>query len=283
MDSWSVTEDDRPHRIPTPRPERRVDSLLWMVFAAALVAVIAAASYSYFRDLSAPAAPEAAAPAAAPVTEAPAAPAAQPEGGVRHPVPAAEAELSLPTLEHSDALARDSLVGLLGNQAFDQLVIPAQLVRRIVATVDNLPRQTAPRRAVPLEPVPGAFTPQADNGARYAPYVRVLESIDTRAMVARYIRTYPLFQRAYEELGYPGKYFNDRLVEAIDDLLAAPELAAAPELVQAKVLYEFADPALEARSAGQKMMLRIGPENAARVKAKLREMRRELAALRKPS
>lgn len=282
MESWSATDDDRPHRIPAPRPERRVDSLLWSVFAVALVAMIAAASYSYFRDLRPAAAPEPA-PAPAPVAEAPAAPAPQAEAAIRHPVPDEAAEPSLPTLDNSDAMARDSLVGLLGNKAFDELIIPAQLVRRIVATVDNLPRQTAPRRAIPLEPVPGSFSPEGRNGARYAPYVRVLESIDTRAMVGRYIRTYPLFQRAYEELGFPGKYFNDRLVEALDDLIAAPELAAAPELVQAKVLYEFADPALEGRSAGQKIMMRMGPENAARVKSKLREIRRELAALRKPS
>jgi hypothetical protein len=279
MESWSVTDDDRQHRIPAPRPERRVDSLLWAVFAAALVALIAAASYSYFRELQPAAVPEPLS-APAPVAEPPAPVAAAPDGGIRHPVPAAEAEPSLPTLDNSDALARDSLVGLLGGKAFDELIIPAQLVRRIVATVDNLPRQTAPRRAIPLEPVPGAFSPEAGNGARYSPYVRVLESIDTRAMVGRYIRTYPLFQRAYEELGFPGRHFNDRLIEAIDDLLAAPELAQAPELLQNKVLYEFADPALEKRSAGQKILIRMGPENAARVKSKLREIRREL--LRKP-
>ncbi len=42
------------------------------------------------------------------------------------------------------------------------------------------------------------------------------------------------------------------------------------------MLYEFADPDLETRSAGQKMLLRMGRENAARVKAKLGEIRREL-------
>ena len=63
---------------------------------------------------------------------------------------------------------------------------------------------------------------------------------------------------------------------AIDDLLAAPELVAPPELVQPKVLYEFAEPQLQSRSAGQKIMMRMGPENAKRVKAKLREIRREL-------
>ncbi|HYL23657.1 MAG TPA: DUF3014 domain-containing protein [Burkholderiales bacterium] len=44
------------------------------------------------------------------------------------------------------------------------------------------------------------------------------------------------------------------------------------------MLYEFADPDLETRSAGQKILLRMGPENAARVKAKLWEIRRELLA-----
>ena len=78
--------------------------------------------------------------------------------------------------------------------------------------------------------------------------------------------------------GFPGKYFNDRLMEAIDDLLATPELDAPAKLLRPRVLYEFADPDLETRSAGQKILLRMGPENAARLKAKLWEIRRELLA-----
>jgi hypothetical protein len=97
------------------------------------------------------------------------------------------------------------------------------------------------------------------------------------------VRAYPLFQRAYEELGYPGKYFNDRLMEALDDLLAAPELDGPLALEQPKVLYQFADPDLESRSAGQKILLRMGKANALRVKAKLLEIRRALiAASRSP-
>jgi hypothetical protein len=42
-------------------------------------------------------------------------------------------------------------------------------------------------------------------------------------------------------------------------------------------MYEFADPALEARSAGQKTLIRMGSANALRVKAKLREFRRQIA------
>jgi len=114
------------------------------------------------------------------------------------------------------------------------------------------------------------------NFARYAPYVRMLEAVDSHALVQTYVRAYPLFQRAYEELGYPGKYFNDRLMEAIDDMLAAPETDEPIKLVQPRVLYRFADPGLETRSAGQKILLRMGKGNALRVKAKLREIRGEL-------
>ena len=88
---------------------------------------------------------------------------------------------------------------------------------------------------------------------------------------------YPLFQQSYRDLGYPKGYFNDRLIAAMDDLLATPEPKAPLQLTQDKVLYQFADPDLERRSAGQKVMLRIGTENARAVKAKLREFRAAVA------
>ena len=61
-------------------------------------------------------------------------------------------------------------------------------------------------------------------------------------------------------------------------MLATPQIEGPIALVRPKVLYEFADPDLETRSAGQKIVLRMGRENALRVKAKLAEIRRELAA-----
>ena len=61
-----------------------------------------------------------------------------------------------------------------------------------------------------------------DNSQRYVALVLLAESVDAAAVAAAYRRMYPLFQQAYEELGYPGRYFNDRLVEVIDHLLATP-------------------------------------------------------------
>jgi hypothetical protein len=60
---------------------------------------------------------------------------------------------------------------------------------------------------------------------------------------------------------------------AIDDLLATPDVKGPVQLVQPKVFYEFADPGLEGRSAGQKLLIRMGSANAEIIKAKLRDLR----------
>jgi hypothetical protein len=123
----------------------------------------------------------------------------------------------------------------------------------------------------------GAVAIGADNAARYAPYVKAMDAVDTTKLVALYVHLYPLFQQAYVDLGYPSGYFNDRVFEVIDDLLATPDAPRSVALTQPKVLYEYADPALNDLSAGQKVLLRMGPENEAKVKAKLSEIKRALA------
>ena len=274
MEDWSVREDDRPY----VRPARSFNP--WLAVAA--IGALAWALAFYFRTWTEPAPP-----APPPAAEAQA-PAPAPEPAIRHPLEAAsDAPATLPSIENSDSMMRDSVSRLIGGKAFADMVVPYQLVRRVVATVDNLPRRTAPTRAMPLNAVPGAFAAVTNgeqtvidttNYRRYVPYVNVVAAVDAPALVRGYVGLYPLFQRAYEELGFPGKYFNDRLIEAIDDLLETPELDAPVKLLRPRVLFEFAEPDLETRSAGQKILLRMGPENAARVKAKLWEIRRELLA-----
>lgn len=79
-----------------------------------------------------------------------------------------------------------------------------------------------------------------------------------------------------------------RSVEVVDVLLATPEPAESPRLervdlngpvpsVRPWVRYRFADPALEALTAGQKILLRVGPVNEHRLKAKFAELRKALA------
>ena len=167
-------------------------------------------------------------------------------------------------------------------QTFGRFFRPEALVRHIVATVDNLPRRTYAQRLSPVNPVGGLLATTGkdeglvlapENAARYAPWVQLVEKLDARRVVAIYVHYYPLFQQAYVELGYPQGYFNNRLVQVIDHLLAAPAVEGPVRLVVRHVLPEFADPALESESAGRKILFRMGPANAAVVKAKLLAIR----------
>jgi hypothetical protein len=257
----------------------------------ALVIAIAAGlgGYYYFWGRVPPAAP-----VAPPVAEvAPTAPPTVAAPVIRFPVPVPEtaSNAPLPDLFASDSVAQDTLAGLFGRESLARFFYLDDMVRRFVATIDNLPRKTVAARLMPVKPVSGPFTTAMsgdvvevapDNALRYRPYIVAMEAVEAKRLVAAYVHFYPLFQVAYQELGYPDRYFNDRLVEAIDDLLAAPDVPTA-KLVQPKVLYQFADPELEARSAGQKIMIRMGPGNAARVKDKLRAIRLEVTRAVRPS
>jgi hypothetical protein len=256
------------------------NALTWVILIAALAAI--ALYFLYPKPAGEP-------PPAPPRAEVPTPPSPPAEPAIKHPLPEpapSEAQTPLPPLAESDAEVKDALAGVLGAEALERLYLEG-IIRRIVTTVDNLPRQKVALRVLPVKPVGGQFAVTGKdatleispaNAARYAPYVAIVQATDAKSAAAMYRRYYPLFQQAYEELGYPGKYFNDRLVEVIDHLLAAPEVKDPIRLTQPKVLYRFADPQLEALSAGQKFLVRVGPGNAAAMKAKLRELRSEITS-----
>lgn len=222
-----------------------------------------------------------------PSAVAPTEPAPEPAPLIRHPVKKAPvSEKSLPaTLESSDEALLEALTDFFGQKAVQEFFDVKEAVRRFVVTVDTLPRKQVPLRYRLFKPVAGQFLATGegenyltdpDNYRRYKSYVLLADAVDAKKLVAVYTRFYPLFQQEYVNLGYPKGYFNDRLVEAIDDLLAAPEIPGRIKLVRPKVMHLFADPALEELSAGQKIMIRMGIENATRIKARLREARKEL-------
>ena len=229
-------------------------------------------------------------PPPAPTTAAPPPAAApSPEDTISHPLPATAGTPStpLPELNESDAPFSAALGEAAGGADAAQYLVATDLIRHIVVTVDNLLRQKVPVEKRPTTAVPGTFIADGDelhatldarNFKRYAPMVSVLEKVDVQRLVAVYLRFYPLFQKAYQDLGYPNGYFNDRLVQVIDGLLATPQIKGPIELVRPNVLYVFADPALEARPAGQKLLIRMGPDNETAVKAKLTELRAAVTA-----
>jgi hypothetical protein len=223
---------------------------------------------------------------------------------IQHPVdpPGTETAVQpapLPALAEADALVRELVAGVVTSKDVVRFLQMDGFIRRVVATVDNLPREQAPLMVWPVYPTPQRFTTQRtdtgvenihlENSQRYTPFVQLIESVDSAKAVAVYRRLYPLFQQAYEELGFPGRYFNDRLVQVLDHLIATPVQTGplAVTLVEVKgevpstrpwVRYEFADPTLQSMSAGQKMLMRTGAENHQRLRARLIDIRARVAS-----
>ncbi|HEX4025297.1 MAG TPA: DUF3014 domain-containing protein [Steroidobacteraceae bacterium] len=252
---------------------------VWWLVAVLILAAAAVLIYSWRANRHAPRAVVPVTVPKAPVAAAPA---------VANPIPPSVGapEQPLPTLGDSDMPLQQGLGALIGQSDADHWLKPDMLVRHIVVTVDNLSRKRTAVELRPVKPVPGQFVAKGDdqhstldpaNYQRYSPYVQALQRVDVKQLAALYFHFYPLFQQAYQNLGYPNGYFNDRLVETIDNLLQTPDVKGDIALVRPNVMYQYADPMLENLSAGQKVLLRMGPQNEAIVKDKLKELRAALA------
>ena len=199
-----------------------------------------------------------------------------------------EMEEPLPLLEESDNKIKEILSEFIGIDLVKQFFRQTGILHRFVVTIDSLPKKELPIKYRLLPPTSGKFlvhkdssdkiTLDPENFKRYATYMQLLDKLDTEQFVKWYTRFYPLIQEDYDSLGIENRYFNDRFIFVIDHLLETPEVIGSIQLVQPSVFYNFADPALQTLSAGQKILLRIGPANMAIVKTKLIEIRKELAA-----
>lgn len=302
---------------PPTSPQRTRDSSTtkWLLLVLAIAAIGYGGWYAreYWAAQNRATPPEAVAPAA-PAPEA-ALPAVEPEpsappvvpppaaeGAPQHPLPESTAD----TLPADDALALDRWVGQWLSSQAQKFVVTPGVAHHIVATIDNLPRSHAAPRLWPIYPVGGKMelAPPTQSGgqgmqiatsnsARYDGVVGFVTSLEPAQVAQWYRQAYPVLQQSYENLGYPGKYFNDRLVAVIDHLLATPEPQAplAVQLVQVQtpeagqapnppqqpwLRYEFVDARLQALSAGQKILLRIGAEHRLVIKAYLQALRAQI-------
>jgi hypothetical protein len=211
------------------------------------------------------------------------------------PEPVVE-EAPLPGLAESDAAALATLDDLAGGAPLTDYVAGDAVISRIVATIDALRGRRVPDVIQAVRGPDGDFLataveqpeteirneagdplPQYDvdpaNYQRYTRYVELLEAVDP-AQLAGAVRDWqPVLEEAFRQLGYPEGNFDQRLRSVIDEVLAAPEPRQPIRLIKPEAYYLYADPELESLSAGQKALLRMGPENAARVKARLTAFR----------
>lgn len=290
-------DDENPYAQARARQARSRGPRVWWLGVLAVVLIAALLGWDAWRSavddevplrvppprVSAPP-PEPVAPAQPPASEAGT---ESPEGG-RYPVPARAANAPpLPDAEHSDIPVLIGLAGSMARNVFGQFFNTQDIIRRFVVTIDNLPREQVPSQmsinrrtpggfAIARDPVDGSVNIAAANQKRYQKWVQMAEGVRPSLAAAVYYNFYPLMQREFQSMGHPRGYFNDRVVAAIDDMLAAPDVPGPIRLVQPEVLYRYADPDLEKLSAGRKIMVRMGPENAERVRKVLQAWRDEL-------
>lgn len=223
----------------------------------------------------------------------PAAPAvsipAQPQTPVYPVTPAEESpQPNLPVLSASDGELKQAALALITEDQFERYLFEDEMVRRFVTTIDNLDRENLSLDKRTVKAIRGSFFVSeidentflsSDNYLRYDPFINLITQTDTEQWILLYQKYYPLFQQAFEELGYPNEYFNDRLIQIIDHLNAFeyPLSGDAIRLKRPKSMYVYQDDELESLSSGQKLLLRMGPDHALTVQNWLKALRDKLA------
>ncbi len=201
------------------------------------------------------------------------------------PITTPPPKLELPPLEQSDAVVRDLAQTLSDHPKVAEWLVPKDLVRRFVASIDNISRGGSPRpHLLHMEP-DGTFQIEPGTRAvfidpatfrRYDLLTEVFTSLDIGATVRLYYDLQPLLDEAYQDLGDPSRSFAATLDRAMGRLISTPIPEGRIEVEKHMLVYRFAEPHLEELTPAQKHLIRLGPENARKVQNKLTFLRSAL-------
>jgi hypothetical protein len=201
----------------------------------------------------------------------------QPE--LEEPLPAPE------PIVIDDAMVKTSILDLTNYEAAASLLVNDDLLQRFVVLTDNMAKgNVAPQHQL-LNPPTQDFRVYQQAGKqwidsasyqRYTKYVDSFDEMDTEMLVQLYDKYKPTITEYYAEIGDPDDDFSFVIIDAINHLLDTPEVPVPVEVYSDSVMYKFSDSRLEELSGPQKHLLRMGPENMRRIKAKLREIKSAL-------
>jgi len=256
----------------------------WIVLAAGILAIVAGLMFfspteeaPTEREVPLPSPPVVETPAPEPAPTLP-----EPEPLPVLPEPDPVPAIVLPALNGSDDFVREQVEVLSRDGSLDWLLATNELLRKFTVMLENAASGELPRDPVAFLAPREAFSVVVQDGRTYvnpASYARfdrvagVFAALDADQALAFVRLVEPLLADAYAEIGLRDVDVDGRLRDAVDLLLATPTPIGPVELTQPSVMYQFADPALEALAPTQKLLLRMGPENGAAVRAKLEEVR----------
>ena len=192
-------------------------------------------------------------------------------------------EAELPLLDHSDPELNDLVKDKFAGEAV-WLVKSDDLIRRVVVYIDNIAQGKIAREHAPFLAPKETFKVD-DNGEiviseqsfkRYTPYVKLIQTLSPDQWMLLYKLYKPLINEAYQELGYADEDFDATLLDAIEMIENTPAYQSKLPLQSESVAYKYQSHEWEALPAAQKQLLRMGPDNAAKVKQYLAELKTHL-------
>jgi hypothetical protein len=186
------------------------------------------------------------------------------------------------TEDTADAYARETIGSVNGGKALAQFVAGDYIVERAVAIVDALRRGEVPYKLLPVGRPSKSF-PISDDGlrvtmdasgfSRYDGFAQWVAGIDVIAIVELLNDYEQIATEALSRMGVGDFDIRSAVLAATTEILATPIAPQSAELMKREANWVYMDPELEALSALQKQVLRMGPENAEIIQAKARELR----------
>ena len=186
------------------------------------------------------------------------------------------------TEETADVYARDMVESLNGGKALAQFVAGDYIVERAVAIVDAMRRGEVPYKLLPVSRPSKPF-PISDDGlrvtmdpsgfSRYDGFAQWVNGIDVLAIIELLNDYEQISTEALSRMGVGDFDIRSAVLAATTEILATPIAPQNAELMKREANWVYMDPELEALSALQKQVLRMGPENSEIIQAKARELR----------
>jgi hypothetical protein len=247
--------------------ERRSSRRTWIVIALLVLAAVAVGGYLFLSRRPSPDA--ATAPAEAP----PASP--EPLGSDRLVV-------DVPELNASDALVRELVRQISAHPLVAAWLARDGLIRNFTVVVSNIAEGATPVKHLALLRPSARFQVVERGDAlyldpqsyeRYTDLAGAFASVNATDAAKLYATLKPRIEEANSELGAPAGSFDATLERAIVRLLQTP-VVTTPIRVEPSggIGYGFSDDRLEALTAAQKQLLRMGPDNVRVVQKTLRDM-----------
>ena len=189
------------------------------------------------------------------------------------------------TLEESDPVLREALAPAGDSALLGGVLAQDNLVERGAGLIDAFSRGIVMRKLLPVAPPGKSFATTERGGQifmdpagyrRYDAYATAIAELDTDLLADNFHRFRPLLEEAYAALGYPPGEMDNALIRALDRVLATPEISDPIAVEKVEAVYKYVDPSLEKLPAVQKQLLRMGPDNVAKIKTQAAALRRAL-------